>query len=180
MTKKEKDQDATHHTQEANHKEAEKKVCADHDEKSQILNAEEESYKEQFLRINADFQNFKRRVEKERIEWMAFAQAKVLEVLVPIFDELERAIALVEQKGGEEAKVWLDGFKLIQKNWEKTFKELGIEEIAGTGKFDPELHDAMVQVESKDVASGNIVQCFEKGYKFKDKIIKHAKVSVAK
>ncbi len=140
----------------------------------------EESCNEQLLRINADFQNFKRRVEKERIEWMVLAQSKTLESLLPLFDELDRALDLADQKADKQVAAWLDGFKLIQKNWKKRFKELGVKEIEGSGKFDPELHEALVQVDSEDIASGDIVQCFEKGYTFKEKVIKHAKVSVAK
>lgn len=178
MTKDKKNETA--HEQVETEKKTSEKTCSQECPKKEPMTPEEESFKEQFLRLNADFQNFKRRIEKERIEWMVLAQSKMLENILPIFDELDRALTLADEKSDEQHKAWLDGFKLIQKNWQKKFKELGVEEIEGSGKFDPELHEALVQVDSDDVESDHIVQCFEKGYKFKDKVIKHAKVSVAK
>ena len=168
------------HEQAETEKELTEKQCSQECQEKEPVSQEEESFKLQFLRLNADFQNFKRRIDKERIEWMMLAQSKMLENILPIFDELDRALKLADEKSDDQHKAWLDGFKLIQKNWQKKFKELGAEEIDGSGEFDPELHEALVQVDSDDVESHHIVECFEKGYKFKDKVIKHAKVSVAK
>ncbi len=145
------------------------------------LSKEEESFKEQFLRLSADLQNYKRRVEKERLDWMHMAQSNILQDILPIFDELNRALELSEQEATDEkTKKWLEGFKLIQKNWTKKISDLGVKEIDASGEFNPELHEALMQADSKDVESNHIVQCFEKGYTFKDKVIRHAKVSVAK
>ena len=141
---------------------------------------EQENFKEKFLRLTADFQNYKRRVEKERLEWMTEAQIILLTKILPIFEELERAINLSEQTMSEEKAEWLKGFQLIQKNWQKLFNELNIKEIDGSERFNPELHDALIQVESQDKKSGDIVELLSKGYLFKDKVVKHAKVSVAK
>ncbi|MFH1832160.1 MAG: nucleotide exchange factor GrpE [bacterium] len=141
---------------------------------------EQDAYKEQFLRLSADFQNYKRRVEKERIEWMLMARVEMLEDLLPIFDELDRAIELAEKSVSDDVKIWLDGLLLIQKKWQKIFSTLGIEAVVVTGEFDPELHEAVMQVETEEVVSHHIVQCFEKGYTLKGKVVRHAKVSVAK
>jgi molecular chaperone GrpE len=138
-------------------------------------------FKEKFLRANADFQNYKRRVEKERLIWMQTAQGSILNALLPIFDDLDRAIKTGEEKAEDEAEqVWLDGFKIIQKNAQKTLKELGVEEVDCSGEFDPELHEALVQVESDKHKEGDVVSVLNKGYKFKESILRHAKVSVAK
>ena len=138
-------------------------------------------FKEKFLRANADFQNYKRRVEKERLIWMQTAQGSILNALFPIFDDLDRAIKTGEEKAEDEAEqVWLDGFKIIQKNAQKTLKELGVEEVDCSGEFDPELHEALVQVESDKHKEGDVVSVLNKGYKFKESILRHAKVSVAK
>ena len=138
-------------------------------------------FKEKFLRANADFQNYKRRVEKERLIWMQTAQGSILNALLPIFDDLDRAIKTGEEKAEDEAEqVWLDGFKVIQKNAQKTLKELGVEEVDCSGEFDPELHEALVQVESDKHKEGDVVSVLNKGYKFKESILRHAKVSVAK
>ena len=138
-------------------------------------------FKEKFMRTNADFQNYKRRIEKERLIWMETAQGSVMNALLPIIDDLDRAINTGEEKVKDETEqVWLDGFKIIQKNAQKILKELGVEEIDCSGMFDPELHEALVQVESKDHKEGVVVQILNKGYKFKENILRHAKVSVAK
>ncbi len=147
---------------------------------STVTTPAEESYKEQLLRLNADFANYKRRTEKDRAEWMINAQGLILEKILPIFDELDQALTLTEKKEITTDAAWLTGFKLIQKNWQKTFTDLGIEEIAPTGAFDPMLHEALVQIDDASKDSGAIAQTFSKGYRFKGKVIRHAKVSVVK
>lgn len=145
------------------------------------LSQEEESFQSKFLRLNADFQNYKRRVEKERFEWMTEAQVIILDKLLPVFDELDRAIELSKADSSSDQKEeWIKGFKLIQKNWKKTLSDLKVKEINGNEDFNPELHDALMQVDAEDKKAGEIVQLLAKGYKYKDKVVKHAKVSVAK
>ena len=141
---------------------------------------QEDSCKEQLLRISADFNNYKRRVEKERTEWMLTSQGAILEKILGIFDELDRALLLSEEKNEQDAASLLTGFKLIQKNWHKLFTELGIEEISTAGNFDPMVHEGLVQVEDATKESGSIAQTFSKGYRFKGKVLRHAKVSVVK
>lgn len=144
------------------------------------ISVETENFKDKFLRLTADFQNYKRRMEKDRLEWMTDAQVMLLEKLLPIFEELERALQHSEQNATPEQQEWLKGFLLIQKNWQKTFNDLQIKEISEAKTFDPEQHEALMQVDTTDKESGEVVQVFSKGYTFKDKIVKHAKVSVAK
>ncbi len=145
----------------------------------QAAPADTENFKDKFLRLTADFQNYKRRMEKDRLEWMTDAQVMLLEKILPIFEELERALQHSENVTPEQQE-WLKGFLLIQKNWQKTFNDLQIKEISEAKTFDPELHEALMQVEATDKESGDVIQVFSKGYTFKDKIVKHAKVSVAK
>jgi len=137
-------------------------------------------YKELFLRTNADFQNFKRRIERERGEWANIMQANVLEKILPIAEDLERALATATEKAPTEASAWLNGFALILKNLKKNLVDLGVEEISTKGAFNPEFHEALIQVDSPNHTSGHIVQELSKGYTFKGKVIKHAHVSVAK
>lgn len=142
-------------------------------------NSQEASFKEQFLRVSSDFANFRRRTEKERADLIVMAQGMILEKMLPIFDELDRAIEMASNNTNNDAS-WIEGFKLVQKNWQKLFTELQIEEIAQTGTFDPELHEGLVQVEDTSKESGSLAQTFSKGYRFKGKVIRHAKVSVVK
>ncbi|MCB9493240.1 MAG: nucleotide exchange factor GrpE [Epsilonproteobacteria bacterium] len=165
----------------AEEKNEEQQAAQEAAEQSKVVkdNQQEESFKDQYLRLNADFQNFKKRVEKERIEWMTTAQASVLEKVLPIVDEFDRAFAALEKSEQHDAS-WLEGFKLVYKNLQKAMTDLGVEEIKTDGEFNPDQHEALIQVDSADHASGAIVQVLAKGYMLKGKVIKHAKVSVAK
>lgn len=136
------------------------------------------NYKELYLRSNADFQNYKRRVEIERLSWMNDAQASILLTILPLLDDLSRAIDACDDS--EEKHTWLEGLLLIQKKITKTIEDLGVKEIDCSGEFDPEYHEALIQVESEDYDSGKIVEVMSKGYLFKDNVLRHAKVSVAK
>lgn len=137
-------------------------------------------FKTQFLRVSADFANYKRRIEKERLEWMQTAQASVIQKMLPIADDLERALAHAQSKTALEQNTLVDGFALIQKNVKKIFEEQGIQEINTSGAFDPEFHEALVSVQAPDKQSGDIVDVLRKGYLLKGKVLRHAQVSVAK
>ncbi|MCK4265332.1 nucleotide exchange factor GrpE [Candidatus Babeliales bacterium] len=148
------------------------------EEKEEVKNTD---WKEQFLRVNADLQNFKRRIEKDRSLWVSTAQVKVMEALLPLIDEFDLAISSSEkQEFSQDVKTWLDGFKMIQKNFKKRLADLGVKEIDCSGKFDPNLHEALMQVDSADHKSGEIVSVLSPGYLLGKEIIRHAKVSVAK
>lgn len=137
-------------------------------------------YRAQSLRVSADFANYKRRVEKERLEWMQTAQSSILQKVLPIIDDLERALTHTQSNVSAEQNPWIEGFVLIQKNATKLFTELGIEEIDASGAFDPELHEALVSVHVQDKQPDQIVEVFRKGYLFKGKVLRHTQVSVAK
>ncbi|MFA6527077.1 MAG: nucleotide exchange factor GrpE [Candidatus Babeliales bacterium] len=156
------------------------------EETMQSEQTKSDSYREQYLRLNADLQNFKKRVEKERSEWMQLAQISILKAFLPTVDDLERAINTAQtlqtsfdpQQEGSNA--WLEGFVLIQKNLAKQLADLGVTEIDCSGAFNPELHEALIQIDNPDVASGSITAVLNKGYVYQDKVIRHAQVSVAK
>ncbi len=137
-------------------------------------------YRAQFLRVSADFANYKRRMEKERLEWMQTAQNSILQKVLPIVDDLERALAHTQANASPEQNSLVEGFTLIQKNAKKIFTDLGVEEIDASGTFDPELHEALVSVQAQDKQSDHIVEVLRKGYLFKGKVLRHAQVSVAK
>ena len=142
---------------------------------------QEESYKEQFMRVQADFQNYKRRTEKERMQWITQAQVRVLETMLPLVDELDLALESSKQyEISDDMQKWLDGFSLMQKNLHKRLVDLGVKEIDCSGAFDPQYHEALMHVDSQDHESGAIVQVLSKGYLLGDTVLRHAKVSVAK
>ena len=131
-----------------------------------------------YLRVLADFQNYKRRIAKERMDWMRNAKMSVLKPMLTVLDDIDRAIEACASRG-EEADI-LAGLELTKKNIEKTFKDLGVTPIDSSGQFDPELHEALLHVESADHTSGEIVAVMSKGYLFDGQGVRHAQVSVAK
>jgi len=142
---------------------------------------QETNYKDLYLRVAADFQNYKRRVEKERSQWIREAHSDVIRPLLSVMDDLERAIeSCRKQKESKEQKSILEGLELVYKSVTKTFKDLGVEPIDCSGEFDPDLHEALVSVDSPDHETGQIVDVITKGYTFHSHVIRHAKVSVAK
>ncbi len=141
----------------------------------------DESCKDQLVRVQADLQNYKRRTEKERAQWIMQAQIRVLGGILPLVDELELALKSSEQhEFNEDTQKWLDGFVLMQQNLHKRLDELGVKEIDCSCGFDPNLHEALMHVESLGHESGAIVQVLSKGYLLGDEVLRHAKVSVAK
>ena len=141
------------------------------------------SLREQLIRATADFDNFKKRTERERVEWMNITRVTLLKKIIPLLDDVERALSTLPAKESTTDSSLLaaiDGFSLISKNFNKALTDLGVTEVAATGAFNPELHEALMQVDVADVAAGTIVQVYEKGYKLGDAIIRHSKVSVSK
>ena len=142
--------------------------------------ASSEQWQQRFVQVSADMQNYKRRMEKEQITWTRRAQEGVLAQLLPIVDDFDRALA--EQKkhaGDQDLSAWMVGFEMISKELYKFLKSVHVTEIAEMTVFDPMLHEAIAQVESPDIASGDIVEVVQKGYMLGDQVLRPAKVVVA-
>ena len=138
------------------------------------------NYKDLFLRVSADLQNYQKRVEKQRAEWTAVAQESIILKLVPVIEDLDRALSSSVVSDQPAVVQWIDGLSVVQKNFKKALQELGVEEIPTSGAFNPELQEAVAQIDSVGHKSGQIVDVMSKGYRFKDKVIKYAQVVVAK
>lgn len=140
-----------------------------------------QKWKENCMRVSADLENFRRRMEKERSRWMDLAQAKVVGDILSIVDNFEAVLNQTEKKElSEDLKKWFDGFAMINTLLSKTLQDHGLQEIIENEQFDPELHEAVSQIDSQDHESGEIVQVLQKGYRFKDQVLRPSKVSVAK
>jgi len=140
------------------------------------LRSDNESLVAVAQRIQADFDNFRRRNAAIQAESVEEGARKVIAGLLPVIDNFERAVA-----AGEGAdKALMDGIKMVQKQLLATLEKFGLNEIDATGKFDPNLHDAVIHEEVKGIESGNIAEVFQKGYQVKDRIIRHSMVKVAK
>lgn len=137
---------------------------------------ERDTYKENWMRAQAEFQNFKRRNATVRTDAYDDGSRETIFAVLPVIDNLERAIAHAEQSGENGAMV--DGVKMTLRQLTDALGKLGLTEVAALGeKFDPELHNAVMRE-----AGGEpdvITEVFQKGYKVKDKMIRYAMVKVS-
>jgi molecular chaperone GrpE len=136
-------------------------------------------WKERSLRISADFENYKKRVEREKDQWIRMAQSNILFDLLSIADDFDRALNEARKSGSDQLKVWIEGFELTKKSLDKLLAKYDVQEVKETVKFNPELHEAVMHVESPDHKSGDVVTVLQKGYVFKGHVLRPAKVSVA-
>jgi molecular chaperone GrpE len=133
---------------------------------------ERNEWKEKYLYARADFDNAQRRMAKdmERLIWDG--QAKLLRQLLDVVADFERAL--------ESDNTGKEGFTLIYKHMLKILDQAGVREIEAQQAFDPELHEAVAHVEAPDHESGTVVEILQKGYRFKNEILRPARVSVAR
>lgn len=142
-------------------------------------NQEKDNLKDQLLRKMAEFDNYKRRTEKEIIDNIQSASKELIEDLLPAIDDFERSINHAESE--KEKSPLLEGVKLVYKNVMKALTQRGLSELEALGKeFNPDEHDALLQVDSDKYESGYVVEVHLKGYKMNDKVIRHAQVVVSK
>jgi len=129
------------------------------------------------LRIYADFDNIKKRLEREKYSAIEYASEKFAKDLIPIIDTLGMAIQSAETN--PDVEKLMEGVELTLKNFTSTLDKNGISEISTEDGFDPNLHEAVMKVDSDEVDSGQIVQVLQKGYKLKDRVLRATMVSVA-
>jgi molecular chaperone GrpE len=133
---------------------------------------------DRFVRLMAEFENFRRRNAKEQLELIETANGKLLEKLSEVQDNFERAFA-AENKA-KDLEAFEKGMQMIYNQFAKVLTDAGLEQIDPTGKeFDPNLHEALMQQPSETIPEGHVVTVFQKGYKLKNKILKTAKVIVS-
>lgn len=151
----------------------------DKKEESQKGNAEEagdDALKTTLARLQADFQNYRNRTEKEKTSVYAYANEKLVLKLLPVIDNLERAIATEK-----EHDAFFEGVKMIYDELIKVLDNEGIVRFDPVGeKFDPNFHQAIFMEESDEVESEHILETFQVGYMIKDKVIRPAMVKVSK
>jgi molecular chaperone GrpE len=148
-------------------------------ESLQACETQMQEWRSKCLRVTADFENFKKRQEKERSQWEFFAQYSILKDLLDIIDNFDRARLELRKEDGNTEKAWYKGFEMIEKSFDKYLDKIQVKEIKDTASFNPELHEAVTTVATDAHASGDIVEVLQKGYKFKDHLLRPAKVSIA-
>ena len=143
-------------------------------ESETVDKAEYASLYDKYLRLVAEFDNFKKRTQKEKDEIYSIAKIDVVMGLLPIIDNFERAEKFSHDKNIEE------GMALIKKQFTEFLKKTGVEEIEAEGKeFDPNLHNAVLHEDRDDVPENTVVEVLQKGYKLGDRVIRYAMVKVA-
>jgi molecular chaperone GrpE len=134
--------------------------------------------RDRFLRTLADFENFRRRVAREREEWGQRAQEQVLREILPVLDNFERALAA--DAGGAADAGFRQGVELIHRDFLKALERVGVRPFSAVGElFDPQRHEAVGRVERADVADQTVVEETLRGYLFHDRVLRPAQVIVA-
>ena len=147
----------------------------------QLLEKDEELHalNDKYLRLAAEFDNYKRRVQRDQQDTIRFANEKLFKDLLPTLDNLERAL----QSGREQGRIegLLEGVDLTYKHFLDTLQKMGIKQVSSVGEvFDPAKHQAVGQVESTTIPENVIVDEYQKGYFVHDRILRPAMVTVAK
>jgi len=135
---------------------------------------------DKLLRATADFENFKKRVAKERSDAARYAAQPMLQSLLTVLDNFEAALAAADQSGDDSLTSLKTGIHMIFQQFKSTLTEFGLEEINARDQvFDPNLHEAVSQQPSPDVPDGHVLQQLRKGYKLHDRLLRPATVIVA-
>jgi molecular chaperone GrpE len=131
---------------------------------------------DRLLRLAADFENYKKRAARERQEYVALANERLLTELLPVLDDLERALAAAEEH--EEAQLE-QGVRLVHRSLASLLERNGVIEIDVTAKFDPHVHEALLSQPAEDREQGDVLDVVQKGYKLGDRVVRPARVIVA-
>lgn len=144
------------------------------------LQAKADELQDKYLRLFAEFDNYKKRTMKEKIDLMGTAARDTIAALLPVLDDFDRAKANAEND--ESAEPFSEGVSLVYQKLYNILKQRGLEPMESTGEaFDPEIHEAITEIPApSDDMKGKVVDTIEKGYQLKETIIRHAKVVVGK
>ncbi|MEA1879693.1 MAG: nucleotide exchange factor GrpE [Campylobacterota bacterium] len=146
--------------------------------------AEAAEYKDKYLRAHADFENTKRRLEKDKNNAVSYANESFAKDILAVMDSFENALSSIENTDDENSSEVLanmkEGVNLTFEQLKKILEKNSIKEVDCSGEFDPEVHQAIMQVESDEHEVGDVVQVMQKGYTIKDRILRPAMVSTCK
>ena len=142
------------------------------------IQKEDQDFKEKYIRLYSEYENYRKRTAKEKIDLITNASENVIKELIPILDDFERAIE--NNKNVEDASVLKEGFDLIYSKMHKGLINQGLKPMEANGKdFDSEIHEAITKIPApNEKLKGKIVDVIEKGYQINEKVIRYAKVVV--
>jgi len=165
---------ASEQTQAAVEQQKEKKITESIDELKSLVNAE----KDRYLRLMAEFDNYKKRISRDYDRLVESANEKLILDLVEVRENFDRAIQSAENSN--DYKGLFEGLKMIYSKFESVLEKNGLEVFAAKGDlFDPQIHDALMKTAHPEIPEDHIFEVYEKGYKLKGRVIKHAKVIVS-
>ena len=151
------------------------KLCASLREALEKCEAEKKELEDRYLRLMAEYDNYRRRTQKERENVYPDAVANTLKELLPLLDNLQRAL---DTPCADEN--YLTGIKMIQTGFEEYLKKMGVETFGKAGEpFDPNLHNAVMHIEDESLGKNVVAQVFQSGYRRGDRILRHAMVQQA-
>jgi molecular chaperone GrpE len=149
-----------------------------------IALAEAAEYKDKYLRAHADFENTKRRLEKDKMNAVSYANESFAKDILAVMDSFESALAsmgsIEEENASEVLEKMKEGVNLTYEQLKKILEKNHIKEVVCEGEFNPEVHQAIMQVESDAHEVGDVVNVMQKGYMIKDRILRPAMVSTCK
>lgn len=178
MTEENKEKTIEIDVQEQDEESQEKKVPVE-EKKDEPQEKRTPDYYDQLLRVQAEFQNYKKRNEQRLQDWQKYIERDLLTQLLPVIDDFD--ILFEHNESNDDSEICIDGVKLIYNKLLSTLKEMGLETIdTSDGVFDPNLHEAIMTEVSDKIEDGNILKVWQKGYVYKDKLLRPAKVITAK
>ena len=152
--------------------------CCDNPAESSKIKELEEKY----IRAYAEFENIKKRLEREKYQSLEYANEQILKDFLPILDTLESALnSIVESENSDDSINNIKkGIELTIENFIKAFSKHNVEVIDNNGEFDPNVHNAIMQVNCEGKKDGEIAQVIQKGYKYKDRVIRPSMIAITK
>ena len=139
------------------------------------LERERDEYLDALQRLKAEFDNFRKRSARDQESFAARANESLVKALLPVFDDLERALQAAEEH--EEATLE-EGVRLVHRAFEDALRKAGVEELSTNGKFDPHVHEALL-TQPSDAEEGAVLDVVQKGYRLGDRVLRPARVVVA-
>jgi molecular chaperone GrpE len=146
------------------------------EEQVAALEAERDEHLNDLKRVAAEFENYRKRVLRDQESLVARAHERLVKELLPVLDDLERALAAAEEH--EEAKLE-EGVRLVHRELAAALEREGLAEIETNGVFDPHVHEALLSQPSSDQAEGTVLEVVQKGYRLGDRVLRPARVVVA-
>lgn len=172
--KEEKPEEKAEAHEEKGHKKKKDKA----DKKTEELKEKVDQLQDKCMRQMAEFENFRKRSEKEKSAMFETGAKSVIEKILPVVDNFERGLATIPEE--EKGSPFADGMNMIYRQLMTELENMGVKPIEAVGQeFNPDLHNAVMQVESQEFESGVIAQELQKGYTYHDSVVRHSMVAVA-